>query len=91
MATRSKKPITKRLTRPRDVSQLAHQLVREATEKHESSAQPTNLEISRVMAELGRRGGKIGGRKRAESMSDEKRKQIARKAARARWDKREAV
>ncbi len=39
------------------------------------------------MAALGRKGGKIGGKKRAESLTAQKRKQIAAKAARARWDK----
>jgi hypothetical protein len=34
---------------------------------------------------LGRLGGLKGGKARAESLSDEKRKEIARKAAEARW------
>jgi hypothetical protein len=38
------------------------------------------------MAELGRRGGKIGGKKRAESMTPARRRAIALKAARTRWD-----
>lgn len=37
---------------------------------------------------LGRRGGLKGGRARAEKLTPEERKEIARKAARARWDKR---
>jgi hypothetical protein len=37
----------------------------------------------------GKRGGKVGGRKRAESLSSEKRKEIARKAAAARWGKKD--
>jgi len=39
-------------------------------------------------AELGRRGGKKGGKARAEKLTPEARSQIARKAARARWDKK---
>jgi hypothetical protein len=39
------------------------------------------------MAELGRKGGKIGGKKRAENLTAQARKQIAIKAARARWKK----
>ena len=45
----------------------------------------TKADISRVMAELGRRGGKIGGKVRAASMTAERRSEIALKAARARW------
>lgn len=37
---------------------------------------------------LGRLGGLKGGRARAEKLSDERRKEIARKAARMRWDNR---
>jgi hypothetical protein len=38
--------------------------------------------------ELGRLGGKKGGPARAEKLSPERRKEIARKAAKARWDKK---
>jgi hypothetical protein len=45
--------------------------------------------ISKVMQEMGRKGGKIGGKKgakmRAEALTPERRTQIARKAAKARW------
>ena len=33
----------------------------------------------------GRAGGRIGGKRRAESLSPEERREIAQKAARARW------
>jgi hypothetical protein len=39
------------------------------------------------MAALGRKGGKIGGRKRAEALTKSQRREIALKAARARWDR----
>jgi hypothetical protein len=38
--------------------------------------------------ELGRLGGKKGGKARAEKLSPERRKEIARKAANARWEKK---
>jgi hypothetical protein len=38
--------------------------------------------------ELGRLGGLKGGPARAEKLSPERRKEIARKAAKARWDKK---
>jgi hypothetical protein len=47
--------------------------------------------ISKVMREMGRKGGKKGGKKgakvRMESLTPERRSEIARKAARARWAK----
>lgn len=71
--------------RPKDINQLAHFLVEQSTRQPDT---PTDTEISRVMAELGRRGGKIGGRKRAQALTPEKRRDIALKAARSRWDKK---
>ena len=38
---------------------------------------------------LGRRGGLKGGRARADKMTKEARRESARKAARARWDRRQ--
>lgn len=69
--------------RPKDVNQLAHHLVLLSTEG--LAPVPSAEEISRVMSALGRRGGQIGGKKRAESLTEDRRKQIAQKAARARW------
>jgi hypothetical protein len=39
------------------------------------------------MREMGAKGGKIGGKRRLETMTDEQRKRSARKAAKARWAK----
>jgi hypothetical protein len=49
---------------------------------------PSRSLVSQVMAEMGRKGGKIGGKRRLETMTPEKRSQIALKAARSRWSKR---
>ena len=38
--------------------------------------------------ELGRLGGLKGGKARAEKLTPEQRKEIARKAAKARWEKK---
>lgn len=43
--------------------------------------------LSKVMAAMGRKGGKIGGKRRLKTMSADQRKAAAAKAARARWDK----
>jgi hypothetical protein len=45
-------------------------------------------ELRESARRLGRRGGLKGGKARAEKLTPEERKEIARKAARARWDKR---
>jgi hypothetical protein len=39
------------------------------------------------MAAMGRRGGKIGGKRRLTTMTAEERKDVAKKAALARWSK----
>jgi hypothetical protein len=43
--------------------------------------------ISKVMQEMGRKGGKKGAKMRAEALTPEQRSEIARKAARTRWAK----
>lgn len=45
-------------------------------------------EMRELARKLGSRGGKIGGKARAEKLTSEQRKEIARKAAKARWDKK---
>ncbi len=45
-------------------------------------------ENNRVAQELGRLGGLKGGKARAEKLTAEQRKEIARKAAKARWAKK---
>jgi hypothetical protein len=46
---------------------------------------PTKYDIFRVMAEMGRKGGQIGGKRRLETMTKAERKTIATRAAKARW------
>jgi hypothetical protein len=41
--------------------------------------------LSEVMREMGRRGGQIGGKRRLVTLSDERRREIASQAAKARW------
>ena len=78
MPERSRKP-----KRPRDISQLAHVVVKAATEGEPDIDDGKNP--AAVM--LGRLGGKKGGKARAKSLSPERRKEIARQAAAARWSK----
>jgi hypothetical protein len=69
--------------RPRDVSEWAHQIVEQSTRE----AKPTQSVISKVMAEMGRRGGRIGGKRRMETMTAEERSTVASNAAKKRWAK----
>ncbi len=50
-------------------------------------ATPSRSEISRIMAEMGRKGGKIGGKRRLKTMTQAERSKVAAKAAKARWKK----
>lgn len=72
--------------RPRDPNSLAAQIVAEAT----GEAEPTDPDEGKDPAavELGRRGGKRGGKARAAKLTPEQRSEIAKKAALARWKNR---
>jgi hypothetical protein len=73
-----------RKQRPTDPSQWAYQIVKEAVQDEP----PTPAEeVSKVMAEMGRKGGKIGGKRRLETMTAEERSDAASHAARKRWSK----
>jgi len=81
MPTRASKP-----KRPRDANQLAWQIVQEATGQVAKVAElPDNRNQAAVA--LAKLGAKKGGLARAQKLSPNKRKQIARKAAKARWSK----
>src|SRR5438552_16195691 len=67
-----------------DTNQIAARIVETVT----GAAEMTKEAVSRVAAELGRRGGLKGGKARAAKLSARKRKAIAKKAARARWDRK---
>lgn len=87
-------PKRKRISkRSSDVNVWAHQIGNESTQERDSVAPVTmsQSEVSRFMAEMGRRGGKIGGKKRAENMTQQQRRESASKAARARWGKEEST
>lgn len=60
-----------------DLNRLASKIVKKTTEEKNPHAQA-----------LGKLGGKVGGKARAAKLSKEKRKEIAVKAAKARWGKR---
>jgi hypothetical protein len=69
--------------RPTDINLLARQIVEEAI--HEPLTPPKEKNAAAVA--LGRLGGLKGGKARAESLTPEKRKEIAIVAATKRWNK----
>jgi hypothetical protein len=81
---RSSKPL------PKDPNQLAYAIVRMSTEDPEDHAEKKRSPISQYLAEIGRKGGLKGGKARAEKLSAKKRKEIAEKAAKARWGKKKS-
>ena len=78
----SKKP-----KRSRDLNVLASEIVRAATEGEAETLPKEDTRNPHAVA-LGRLGGVKGGKARAEKLTPEQRKEIAKKAARARWEKK---
>lgn len=68
---------------PRDPNQLAKMIVEMTL--HEDEPEPPARVKDQASVELGRLGGLIGGKRRAAKLSPERRSEIARAAARARW------
>jgi hypothetical protein len=70
--------MAKRSKKPADLNRLAAAIVGEATD--ETPPEPENQQTK-----AGRLGGAKGGKSRAERLSSERRREIAKKAAAARW------
>jgi hypothetical protein len=81
--------IAKRLKRPRDPVQLGKLIGDILTGQVEDQAESLPIDSSKDPAAvaLGRKGGLKGGKARAAKMAPEQRAEVARRAARARWDK----
>ncbi|HXD78713.1 MAG TPA: hypothetical protein VN616_12935 [Puia sp.] len=78
--------MAKKPARPRDSNQLGKTIVDLATGGADPApAEETGKNPAAVA--LGRLGGLKGGKARAESLTAKKRKEIAKKAAAARWKK----
>ena len=74
-------PKRTRTTPQLDTVQNARRVFLEATETVELTI------VQQVMREMGAKGGKIGGKRRLETMTDAQRTRSAKKAAKARWAK----
>ena len=73
--------MAKRKKKEHDFAVTAFRVVQEATEENEEEPKP-DIDY----AKLGRKGGLKGGKARAEKLTPEQRSEIAKKAAKARWD-----
>lgn len=72
-----------------DVAQNAKRVMDEALSRLDPEPiAMTSATISQVMAAMGRKGGKIGGKRRMETMTPEKRSALARIAVQTRWAKK---
>lgn len=70
----------------KDINQIAANIVRLATGEDDLPETQEPQKNPAAVA-LGRLGGLKGGKARAEKLSPEERKEIARKAAKTRWEK----
>ena len=83
----AKNRMPKRTGRKLDVVQNARRVVDESLKRFEATQTPNPAMISQVMAEMGRRGGKIGGKNRMENLGVKGRSALGRAAVNARWAK----
>jgi hypothetical protein len=78
--------MTKPTKRPRDLNQWAKRMVDIATgAASDRASTPEEQGKDPAAVSLGRRGGLKGGKSRAASLTPEKRREIAQKAAASRW------
>ena len=69
--------------KPADINKLAAAIVEDATQETDAETAQKNP----AAVALGRLGGLKGGKARAKKLSAKKRKEIAKRAAEARWSK----
>ena len=81
-------PKRTRNTENLDTVQNAKRVFLEAVQSTESVQLTV---VQQVMREMGAKGGRIGGKRRLETMTDEQRRRSARKAAKARWAKAKKI
>ncbi len=76
--------------RPRDINQLAKMIIDMSTGNPiAEDVSPIAREKNPAAVALGKLGASKGGQARAAKLSPKKRKDIAKKAAAARWDKKD--
>ncbi len=75
--------------RPTDLNSLAASIVADSTD--EDKPEPVDDGKDPAAVSLGRRGGMKGGKARAAKLTAERRSQIAKTAAQARWSENESA
>lgn len=73
---------------PEDFNTNAFRVVAEATGQAVATPKPVPHKKHPYAVALGRRGGKKGGKARADALTPERRREIAQAAAKARWGER---
>ncbi len=73
--------------RPRDLNKLAFSILEEVVGEDEEQETAEYCEKNPHAVELGRLGGLKGGRARAQKLTPGEREEIAKIAARVRWEK----
>jgi hypothetical protein len=73
--------------KPRDLNKLAAAIVADATDSDGARARARDGGKNPAAVALGRLGGIVGGRARAAALTAEERSEIAKKAARVRWER----
>lgn len=71
---------------PRDTNQRAHEIARLLTGEATLESEPEKSSVSPYLADIGRKGGLKGGKVRARRLSAKRKSEIARKAAKSRWN-----
>jgi hypothetical protein len=80
---------SRRSTSDDDVNVLASRIVSVSTEETDDEPVDDNPEKNPAAVALGRLGGLKGGDARAKKLSKKRRSEIAKKAAKARWSKKD--
>jgi len=81
--------MTKKKKQPRDLNKLAASILEEATKDQPTEQESTENGKNPAAVALGRLGGLKGGPARAKALSKKKRREIAKKAAKDRWSKKD--
>jgi hypothetical protein len=76
--------VPKRSSKPRDLNSMASAIVNQSTDPDDTGDDPYEGK-NPAAVELGRLGGKRGGKARAQKLTAEERSEQARKAAAKRW------
>ena len=78
--------MSRKSAKPRDLNSMAGAIVAQSVDPEDQGDDPYEGK-NPAAVELGRLGGKKGGKARANSLTPEQRSEIAKRAAAARWSK----